>query len=148
MFAEGSSYPNAPADLSRTLTTSRPSTGRHTGTLDHMTHSFVRLTPGSSLTGTWRVSVTLNLPNTSRGSAAQVIVHRRDGKRTVLRFPLDASGNGTKVFGFTRTAIHYLDVDLVNTSARFTCYRDTYLSCQGMPVDDGLDSTFSAKAIR
>ena len=148
MFEEGPSYPNAPADFSLTLTQARPSTGNRTVTLDHMTHSFTRLTPGSTLTGTWRVTVSVNMPDTARGSVAQMIVHKRNGTRSVLGIPLNTSGNGSKVFGFTRTAIHYLDLDLVNTSARFQCWQDTYLSCQGSPLDDTLDTTFSARAIR
>jgi hypothetical protein len=147
-FAEGRSYRSAPLAGRFILTRSHPSTGVRRTRLDHMTHAFARLSPGSTLTGAWRVRISINMVDRSRGSLARVVVHPRHGAPTAHWFPLDRSGAGTQVFDFRRSAITNLEVDLVNASTRFHCNRGTNQSCRGVSYDDNVPATINARAIR
>ena len=149
-FSEGRyhKYPRAPLDKSFTLTRNGRSTGYWTGPLDHMAHSFVRFTPGGTLTGTWRLRVNVNMANVSRGSVARVVVHKRSGGISVWRIRLNSAGNGTRVVGFRRAYVKDIELNLVNTSTRFRCGQQTTLTCGGVPYDDRLPAKFSAAAIR
>lgn len=147
-FSEGSSYPAARLDAQFALTRSRPSTGTLRGQTNHMGQSWIKLIPGSSLTTQRHLRLTVNLPSTSRGSMARVVAHKTSGAVTIITFALDGSGNGTRTFGFARSSVSSLQLDLVNASTRFTCNQGLDYSCEGSPVDDGLDASFSATAVR
>ena len=116
--------------------------------VSHMSHSFVRLSPGSTLTGAWRVRVWVNMADTARGSSARVVVHRRSGTTSAVTVPLDTSGAGSRVFDFRRAEVANLELDLVNASIRFRCNQGTAQSCGGLSYDDNLGARFSARAIR
>jgi hypothetical protein len=147
-FSEGAAYPAAPADAHLTLTRARPGTGSRMLPVSHMSHSFVRLSPGSTLTGPWRVRVWVNMADTARGSSARVVVHRRSGSTSAVAVPLDTSGAGSRVFDFRRADVANLELDLVNASIRFRCHQGTAQSCGGLSYDDNLGARFSARAIR
>jgi hypothetical protein len=147
-FSEGAAYRSAPLDRSATLTSSRKASPSWTVPLDHLTHSFARFTPGSSLTGSWHLRVTLDLPATSRGSAAQAVVHRKDGGLVVRPIALDSDGKATSTLGFSRSIVSYVELDLVDTSTRYQCWQQKLTSCQGLPVDDGLSAHLTGKAVR
>jgi hypothetical protein len=149
-FSEGryQKYPRAPLEKSFTLSSARRSTGYWTGPLDHMAHSFVRFVPGSTLTGKWRLRVSVNMANRSRGSVARVVVHKRSGGIAVWAIPLSATGNGSRVFGFRRAYVKDIELEMGNTSTRFRCDQDTTLSCAGTAYDDRLPMRFAATAIR
>jgi hypothetical protein len=152
-FSEGSHYRAAPLSHSFTLTRAHRSTGRRSTHLDHMSRRFFRITPGASLTGRWRLRVTVNLANTSRGSLAQAVVHSRTGHLTTVPIRLGKDGNGSKVIGFRRSSVAAVELDLANDSTRFySCATPgdagTGLSCGGVPRDDGQPAVFTATAIR
>ena len=147
-LSEGRHYRAAPLERSATLTTRRRSSPAWSIPVDHMSHSFIRFTPGSSLTGRWRIRVSLNLPGTSRGSLAQMVAHRKDGTLGVRHIHLSADGNATHTFTFSRSAVHYLELDLINDSVRFKCWQGRRLSCQGAPLDENLTAHVSARALR
>jgi hypothetical protein len=113
-----------------------------------MSRSFIRFTPGASLTGRWRLRVTVNMADTARGSSARLTVHNRSGGSTAKVFPLNRSGAGTHVYAFSRASVANLELDLVNASIRFKCGQGTLQSCQGLAYDDDLQARFSAQAIR
>jgi hypothetical protein len=146
-FSEGKRYPTAFRDGRFTLTRAHPSASKRVP-VSHMTHSFMRLTPGPNLTGAWRLRVSVNMAAPYRGSAAQLIVSRRNGSVRTWAIPLNSRGNGTRTFGFRRSRLTLVEVDMVNVSSRFHCYQGTNQSCHGTSYDDDLPASFSAKAIR
>jgi len=148
-YSEGASYHAAPLDGSFKLTTAHKSTGTKVDQdLSHMSHGFIRFTPGASLTGTWRLKVAVNMPNTVRGSLAQLTVHRPSGAEVSYPVKLTSKGVGAATVSFKRSKVKFVELDLVNASTRFTCNQGTDWSCGGVGRDDNLDSTFSAKTFR
>jgi hypothetical protein len=147
-FSEGSAYPAATLSNAFTLYDGSRTTGRREPAPDHMTHRFYRITPGSTLTGRWRLNVAVNMAATSRGSVARLVVHGRGGGLRPLGIPLDRAGNGSRDFDFRRTVVSYLELELVNTSIRFDCWEGTSQSCQGVGLDDNLTAAFNATAVR
>ncbi len=147
-YSEGTAYHAAPVSKKFTLRKAHRATGLWQTRLDHLSHGFVRFKPGTTLKGTWRLRVTVDLPNTSHASAASVVVHRRNGSLAYSRISLSAKGKGSRTVGFARSKVAFVELDLVNASIRSTCNLDTRLSCAGVPLDDGRLQKFSAKAIR
>jgi hypothetical protein len=147
-FSEGRSYRAAPLTRSVTLTRARRSTGRWVSAPDHMTHHFYRIRPSRTLRGFTRVKVSVNMANTSRGSAARVVTHRRDGSVRAYAVPLNRRGNGTRWLGFKHNTVKYLEPELVNSSIRFRCNQRTRQSCRGVSLDDDLQAVFRAPAVR
>jgi hypothetical protein len=146
-FSEGSTYQAAPLARSFSLTRSHRSTGDRVTVPDHMTHRFYRVTPGTTLRGFTRLKVSVNMANISRGSAARVVTHRRNGTVSAYSVPLGRYGNGVRWLGFRRSVVKYLEVELVNSSIRFDCGQRTTLSCSGAPYDDNLRAVFRASAM-
>ena len=147
-FSEGSTYRAAPLTRSLTLTRARRSTGLRVSAPDHMTHRFYRIRPGRSLRGVPRLEVSVNMASTARGSSARIVTHRRDGSVRAYAVPLNRRGNGTRWVGFKRSRVAYVELELVNSSIRFSCDQSTRLSCSGIPRDDNLRATFRATAVR
>jgi hypothetical protein len=148
-FSEGSHYGASPlSHATFTLSRAHRSTGARTTHIDHMARRFFRFTPGSSLTGGWRVRISVDMANTSRGSLAQAIVHGRSGSLSIVTIRLDKRGRGSHVIGFRRSSVAAVDLDLINDSTRYYCNQGTDLSCGGLPRDDGLRATFTAAAVR
>ncbi len=146
-FSEGSTYRAARLTGSFTLTRAHRSTGQRVSAPDHMTHRFYRITPGTTLQGLTRLKVSVDMANTSRGSAARVVTHRRDGSVSAYAVPLNRLGNGTRWLGFRRSVVEYLELELVNGSTRFTCDESTRLTCSGIPLDDNLPAVFRASSV-
>jgi hypothetical protein len=147
-FSEGAAYRAAPLDRSKTLTNAHRSSPTWSVPMDHLTHSFARFTPGSSLTGSWHLRVTLDLPATSRGAAARVLVHRKDGSLLVRPVTLSSAGNATSTVTFSRSTVSSVEVDMVNASTRYECWQGESTSCQGLALDDGLTAHLTGKAVR
>jgi hypothetical protein len=147
-FSEGGAYPAAPLTNGFTLQEASRSTGQRRPAPDHMTHRYYRMTPGSTLTGRWRLHVAVNMADRARGSLARLVVHGRDGGLRPLGIPLNTAGNGSRDFDFRRETVSYLELELVNTSIRFDCYENTSQSCQGVALDDNLTAVFNATAVR
>jgi hypothetical protein len=148
-FSEGRTYRSAPLTGRFTLSRTRPSTGVRTVTgLSHMTHSFVRFSPSSTLHGAWRLRLTIDMVDLARGSEARVVVHRRSGAPLAYWIGLDRSGAGTKVVGFSRSTVTNVELDLVNASTRFRCNLGTNQTCRGVSYDDRLASRINVRAFR
>ena len=147
-YSEGSHYRAAPLDVNRALTSTHRGTGVRRVRLDHMTHSFGRLVPGTTLRGAWRLRVRVDMPAPSRGSGAVLRVFHRGGRVDSYRISLNRDGIGARAVAFSRSSVGSVELDLVNASTRFHCAEDTLLSCSGVPFDDWLLTTFSATAIR
>ena len=147
-FSEGASYPAAALANRFTLQGASRSTGQRRPAPDHMTHRFYRITPGSTLTGRWRLHVAVNMADVTRGSVARLVVHTRSGGLRPLGIRLNAAGNGSRDFDFRRDVVSYLELELANTSIRFNCNQGTYQSCRGTALDDNLTAAFNATAVR
>jgi hypothetical protein len=147
-FSEGTAYRAAPLDRSATLTRSHTTSPAWSVSMDHLTHSFARFTPGGSLKRQRHLRVTLNLPYTSKGAAARAIVHRKDGSVLLRPIALNWAGNGTRTLTFNHSTVSYVELDLVNASTRYDCWQGASTSCQGLALDDGLTAHLTGKAVR
>jgi len=148
-YSEGRTYPRAPATKKFTLSRTSLATTKQSTVVRHMANRFVQYTPATGLTGTWRLQVTIDMPDTARGSAAALTVHQRDGSVAVHAVPLGAHGNAVTTVSLGASTVAYVDLSLTNASTRFTCWQgDFRYSCQGTPKDDGLRTTYQAKAVR
>lgn len=147
-YSEGRAYHAPPLLARKTFTRSSRSTARRSVRQYHMGQRFVRYTPGRSLRGRWRLRASVDLADTFRGSRAQLVVHRRSGAVVPVTVPLTRHGVGVRVVRFDRRTVRYVELGLIDASTRFRCGRDTYLSCAGLPLDDGVRSTFSARVLR
>jgi hypothetical protein len=156
VYDEGASYRQSQPVRRFTLERSRRAVGPSTLRLDHLSNGSARLFPGRSLTGTWRLRLTLDLPPRVRGSRATITLHRRDGglrRRTVA---VDTRGNATVVVPFSRSAVSAVSLTLTNASTRMAhCDTDPFddqygsgWSCGGWSIDDRLPFVFTARAVR
>jgi hypothetical protein len=137
-------YPEVTPDFNAGLSdgqTSSPS-----GTLDHLTAATLRFRTQSTTSGA-TLAVSVNLPDTTRGSAAVVTVNGNDGSHTPLLVALDVNGNGSTEVAFGDDVVSSVDVTLVNASTRFRCNKGTNFSCNGNPQDDGLASSASVEVL-
>jgi hypothetical protein len=145
-FREGHAYHDATLSHSKyTLTRSRPSTGTTTH-VNHMAQRYYRFVPGSSLSRTSRLRLSVNMADTSRGSLARVSVHWRSGALTVASIRLNPGGNGHRSVAFDPSSVSSVEVDMINDSTRFACNEGSDETCLGYPYDDGLTDTFRAAA--
>jgi hypothetical protein len=115
-FSEGGAYHPVRTAKSFALGPVHRRTGAWVAQLDHMSRDVVRFTPGSRLRGTWRLRVQLDMAKTSRGSAAQVLVHHRDGSVDVHVVRLSSAGDAVRHYKFSRSHVSSIDLDLVNAS--------------------------------
>ncbi|HET6624877.1 MAG TPA: MXAN_6640 family putative metalloprotease [Nocardioidaceae bacterium] len=147
-YDEGRSYPQAHAARTFRLTRKRQQTAQWSASLNHLAsvHAAFRARP--SLTGRRRLRITLDLPNTVRGSRATVTVHRRNGSMRMVDARLNRFGNGTVTVPFTRRSVGSVALTLTNASTRYRCFRGTVLACGGLPRDDGLTFSFRAHVLR
>jgi len=147
-YAEGSKYTPAPIDSTVALSTTTTSTGPNTISLDHLTSRTIELTPGDDLTDPgWKVSLTLDLPDSSRGSAAYVVVKLSDGSLQRVLLTLDGHGDATVTKPFSAATVTAVTLTLANGSSRMSCWQGKPWSCSGKPLDDDLDYAWSASLL-
>lgn len=147
-FTEGATYPSIFYDGKRTLSKAKL-TVKARLKVSHMTHSFVRLSPGSGLGSRYRLKLSVNMAGTSHGSAARYVVHYRSGKLGVATVTLDRSGNGSRTLPFSHRRVSFVQVDLAGTSTRFVgCGGTAPFSCGGQSPDDDETARFTAHAYR
>ncbi len=151
-YAEGKaqSYPKAPLWKRTTLTGSKRSVGAQRVYLDHLSSASQRFTPGAGLGGGWRLRLSLDLPSPTRGSAAVVTVVPTSGTPSTRVLRLDRAGDAVTRVGFSSARTSYVEVTLVNGSARYRNCSNGGTStwpCGGRPVDDGLRFTLTGRAV-
>lgn len=154
-YDEGRSYTRyvapVPARYRAVLTRKAPSV-RRTPRLFHLATRHATFRPGTSLKGTWRLRLVLDLPRTVRGSQAAVMVHLRSGKVRRQMVRLNRDGDGRVVVPFSRSTVSSVTLTLTNASTRIKdCWPDTAPSpftCGGTPLDDDLPFTYTARAVR
>jgi len=144
IYEEGqpNSYPRAPLSASAmTLSHSNPTKSK-TMTMDHQTSAYLEFKRGSGLSSTAKVKVSVNLPATSTGAAASVLVYKKNGTISPLTLGITSSGDGVFKIPFG-SAVARVDVILTNASTRYAnCYpahNPTPYACNGgTPRDDGM----------
>jgi hypothetical protein len=147
-YTEGRFYPRAPLSKRFAVTRHHP-TRAWTTKLFHLTTGYARFTPAPNLRGLHRLRVDFDLPPTSHGSAATLVVHLRNGHLLVKRVRLDRSGAGHRTVAFSRSKVSNVELSLTNASTRFNCWRHIgSLSCQGAPKDDNARFVVRARAVR
>jgi len=120
--------------------------GASSVTMSQLSNRTIRFTP-SSLSGSWKVKIEVNLPITSRGSAATIQVYPKSGGVTVSRMSLNSSGDGSRTVSFS--SAKRVELTITNASTRFDCWvGDPVRTCWGNARDAGLTSSFKATAYR
>lgn len=144
VYEEGDRYP-VPAPARRvTLNAGGSVSGRVT--LDHQTSWYGSFEPRASVGASARLRFTLDLPPRLRGSQARAVVIRTSGASQFVQAKLDAKGDATLSVAFGRPAISRVVLVLTNASARYECWRNTVLACQGLPLDDNIVFRYTARA--
>ncbi|MCX6396413.1 MAG: DUF6055 domain-containing protein [Propionibacteriales bacterium] len=102
-----------------TLTRSSRDTGTLSVKLNHLSTAPLILRTGSTLPTRSKLRISVNGPDTSRGTQARVQIRFKSGRVTTYVIPLNSLGNGSKVVGFNRTYVSSAIVTLSNGSAGF-----------------------------
>ncbi len=148
VYDEGNAYKNAPAAATIRLGANQSNFGR--GPVNHMASATVRFNPKNLGAPRWKLRLAFDLPPTARGSAAVIIVYRKNGKVSQTIVKLNKKGNATKPVPFSSRSIKGVDAVLVNSSTRFDCWQDgqSPYSCLGIPKDDGLNYKVTGRTFR
>ncbi|KAA1420895.1 hypothetical protein F0U44_00655 [Nocardioides humilatus] len=147
-YSEGANYPTTQA-LVQTINPSHKIKGAN-WTSGHLASATSRFNPQNLGAADWRLKVTLDFAPTDRGSAAVILVYKKNGKIERLNVKLNQEGNGAKNVPFSSGSIKGVEVLMINSSSRFNCYTnpDSPYSCLGTPKDDGPKYEVTAKAYR
>lgn len=150
-YEEGAAYQAAAPSATWKLSKRRPDTRVRATRLDHLSSATARLVPGAKVSGrSWRVRVQVDLP---ARAAAVVSTYRKDGVIKTQHVRVDRRGRGTLVARFDGRTVKYVEVTLVNGSARYRCWRANpddrvFFSCRGKPKDQNQRVLVRARAIR
>lgn len=152
-YREGKAYRTAKPGKSVRLTSARRDTRWQKVRLNHLAATTIQVKPGAGTTGKrWRARVTLDLPNTSRGSAAVVSVYHRGGKVSSKVVRLGRTGAGRTTVPFNRSSVNRVEVTLANAGTHYQCWTgprgDVTYSCSGRPLDNKLPFSYRVQAIR
>ncbi|CUR55853.1 conserved exported hypothetical protein [metagenome] len=148
-YHAGDSYePTKPAKTFR-LAAAEPS-ARASVTLDHLSSTSYVFTPGASLSGSWRLRLTVNGPRRAEGTGAYVqVVKRRSGVLVDSRpISIDKGGDGTVVASLKDDVPYRVIVTLANAGTQYTCAQGTTLACQGVSKNDDNRFVLTARAVR
>jgi hypothetical protein len=143
-YTEGASYPSAPLAETFRLTRARPSTGRETARLSHLTNWAASVAPGRGVAPDAKLRVVVDGPPRNTGPKAFVMIQTRSGDLRYRVVSLSSAGDGAVTVPFGRTKIARIVVVLTNASTRYSCWRGTENSCQGVPTDDNKPYAFKA----
>ncbi len=145
-------YPSAPLTWAPiTLSPTRNATTWASVRLDHLTSATARFVPSRNMTANaWQLKVQVDMAPETRGSQAVVTVHKRGGGTATSLLGLDGRGDGSKRVPFDRDRVSFVELTVVNASARTTCWQDVNspYSCLGVPRDDSLTQRLRGVAAR
>jgi hypothetical protein len=148
-YEEGAAnhYPAARPAGRTTLGSGHRDSGVMSRSVDHLASATFRINRGSLAAR--RLKVQVNLPPTSRGSAAVITVHRTSGKPLTSTLQLSSQGDATRSLSFG-SGVRYVEVTLVNASIRYNCgvAPNAGFSCEGRSKDDDQRMAVRARAIR
>ena len=147
VYPEGSAWPRA-ATADWTLSPGAP-TRSTTYRIDHLSSRSTKLLPGSTLDAQdWQVRIAVDGPDQRSHPAAHLVTQLRDGRVTMRQLPLDRTGRGAITLGFSNSTVRSVTITLANASARFDCWLQTDLSCQGRSRDDNRELDLAVRAFR
>jgi hypothetical protein len=150
-YEEGEAYVQAvgfPPEARAKLTRRRPvAVGDFA--IDHLSTVYAALKPGKGISNNAKLRIKLDLPNADTGPWATAIVLMRNGPSQFRPINLNSSGNGKAKVTFSKNRVLQVGVALTNASARFSdCYAaGSPFSCAGIPLDDGLNYSITARAL-
>lgn len=150
VYEEGAAnhYPQSPlTDPANTLRKSSPSRSK-SPKLDHQTNAYYEFKRGTGFSATAKLKVILNLPDRSTGSAASVLVYKKNGNISPLTLGITSAGDGTFKVPFG-SGVAKVVVILTNASTRYvgsSCFSfATPFACGGAtPRDD--NKTYELRA--
>jgi hypothetical protein len=138
-YEEGSDYLDLvgrpPLSGKATITRSNGLVGG-TFVLDHLSANYITHKPGSGVSRTARLKVTIDGPPSASSPAASLIVLNEDATFKVFPISLNSSGDGSKKVAFGRGVVNQVVLVLTNAGTRFRCFRQSPFSCQGASRDD------------
>lgn len=105
--------------FSKTFTKSSRDTGSRSTTLNHLVTAPIVLRPSSTLPSRSKLTVSVNAPNTSRGSQARIQLRYKSGKQVTYVIVLNSLGNGSKVVAFNPNYLASAVVTLSNGSTGY-----------------------------
>jgi hypothetical protein len=132
-YSEGLGYHAVPLLARRTFTLRSRSMGAHVTRVAHLSQRFVRFTPGTSLSGRWRLQVAVDMPALSRGSHAWLVAHRRDGDIAIYPIGQSRSGNGWRSIAFDRRTTAFVELALVKRQRPVPVRAGHLLHLRGSP---------------
>ncbi len=149
-YREGAdnSYPSAPPIGTWKFDRQKRDSDWRRGTLDHLTSSTVKMVPGSSMRGGWRLRISLDLPKRSHGSGAVVTVYGASGALESHYVSLNAQGDAQTSVPFGSHSVSRVEVTMANAGIDYRCWQGTDFSCQGRSRDDDRSIKIRAQAVR
>ncbi len=112
--------------------------------LDHLSTAYATFVPDVSIASGSSLEVSVDLPPRARGPVATLLSFTGPTQVTQSPIPLDEDGVGRRSVPLGPGVTQVVLV-LSNASKRFTCWRNSDLSCQGTSRDDDLAFRFSAR---
>ena len=119
-YEEGAAYRKAAAARVWTFTPSRRTTGLQGTRLNHLATTTVAVLPSRAMKS-YRLRVSVNLPNTSRGVAAVLTKYDKAGQATRQMIRLSKSGNGAAALRFDSRNTLKVELTLSNAGIRYRC---------------------------
>jgi hypothetical protein len=151
LYEEGAAYPTPPDD-ERIRITRRNGGASGSKLLDHLTNAYVRFIPGSGVSSTARLSVSLDGPPKRMGTEASVVVSYVGGRVRFEPLPVDRRGDAQVVVPFKAGRVAGVELVLTNASIRRDggCWLDPEwrYSCAAYPRDDDLRFRYAATLIQ
>ncbi len=142
VFEEGGAWPTVPLQGSWQVAGGRRTSWK-TATLSHLSSQSFSFVPGRRTDeATWRLRIRVDSPRRNLGSHVQVSALHTDGRRVIRRVALNPRGNGRIITHFSSAQIRRVELTVTNAGHRYDCWRGTYLSCRGRPLDDGRHTRF------
>ena len=145
IYEEGAAYQKAPLSARYALDADdRPSVGKQSQTLPHLSSTTVAFVPKSGYDGLGRVlRVDVDLPSTVHEPAALVTTFGTDDSVDRRFVRLSSTGNGSLDASFDSLTVERVELTLTNGDHSYDCNEGTGWSCRGVP-DQKRSFTYSA----
>ncbi len=148
-YSEGGAYGPVPIQVFRTLTPGgSPFTSD--GSLDHLTHRFIRIGRGRGVHAGARLRVSVSGPPSGTTPSATLVVVADDGSVGLRPIVLNRSGDGAATVGFG-SEVRRIVVVLGNGSVRYQdCYdfSGPYACNGGTPRDENQSFSMTARLLQ
>ncbi len=151
-YDEGAAQSYPPAPLANVVRISRRNaTDAGSRRMRHLTSAYLGFRPGTGVSGSARLRLSVNLPPAKTGATAAAVTISTVGAVSFSAFRLGSDGDGSVRVPFGRGTIREVALVLTNASTRTKCWKDLSTwrySCAGAPVDDGLDYAYRAALVQ